>query len=58
MLMRHLGRMGWRCLAEIMLTNMFPLVSVVLESHDEWCALKSHLIRVSVVVIRWSREGR
>ena len=43
---------------DIMLSNMLPLVSVELEYHDEWCALKSPSIRVSVVVIRWSREGR
>ena len=43
---------------EIMLSNMFPLVSVDLEYHDEWCALMSLSIKVSVVVIRWSREGR
>ena len=28
------------------------------EYHDEWYALKSPSIRVSVIVIRWSREGR
>ena len=42
---------------EIMLSIMFPLVSVELEYQDEWCALKFPSIRVSVVVIRWSREG-
>ena len=42
---------------EIMLSNMLPLVSVELEYHNEWCTLKSLSIRVSVVVIRWSREG-
>ena len=40
---------------EIMLSNMLPPVSVEHEFHDEWCALKSPSIRVSVVVIRWSR---
>ena len=43
---------------EIMLSNMLPLVSVELEYYAEWCALQSPSIRVSVVVIRWSREGR
>ena len=43
---------------EIMLSNMLSLVSVELEYHDDWCALKSPSIRVSVVVIRWSREER
>ena len=35
---------------------LFPLVSVELEYHAEWCALKSPSIRVSVVIIRCSRE--
>ena len=35
-----------------------PFVSVKLEYHTEWCALKSPSIRVSVVIIRWSTEGR
>ena len=43
---------------EIMLSNMLPLVSVELEYHNELCALKYPSIRVSVVVIRWSREVR
>ena len=30
---------------------VFPLVSVDLEYHDGWCALKSQRIRVSGVVI-------
>ena len=38
--------------------NIVPLVSVELEYHAEWCALKSLSIRVSVVIITWSREGR
>ena len=42
----------------IMISTMFPLVSVELEYHGEWCALKSASIKVSVVVIRWSRAGR
>ena len=37
---------------EIKLSIMLPLVSVELEYHAEWCALKSLNIRVSVVVIR------
>ena len=41
---------------EIIFSNMLPLVSVELEYHADWCALKSHSIRVSVVIIRWSRE--
>ena len=43
---------------EIMLSNMLPLVSVELEYHNKWCALKSPSIRVSVIVIRWSWGGR
>ena len=43
---------------EIMFSNMMPLVSVELEYHAEWCALKSPSISVYVVIIRWSREGR
>ena len=43
---------------EIMFYNMLPLVSVELEYHAEWGALKSPSIMVSVVIIRWSREGR
>ena len=34
----------------------FPLVSVYLEYHDGWCALKSPRIRVSGVVRRCSIE--
>ena len=41
-----------------MLFNVLPLVSGKLEYHAEWCALKSPSIRVKVVIIRWSREGR
>ena len=41
---------------EIMLSNMLPLVSVQLEYDAESCALKSPSSRVSIVVIRWSRE--
>ena len=37
---------------------MVPLVSVELEYHAKWCALKSPNMRVTVVIIRWSREGR
>ena len=33
---------------------LFPLVSVNLEYHDEWCALKSPRIRVSGVIRRCS----
>ena len=33
-------------------SNRVPLVSVELEYHAEWCALKSPSIRVSVVIIR------
>ena len=35
---------------------LFPLVSVDLEYHDGWCALKSPRIRVSGVVRRCSIE--
>ena len=35
---------------------LFPLVSVDLEYHDEWCVLKSPRIRVSGVVRRCSIE--
>ena len=42
----------------ILFSNRVPLISVELEYHAEWCALKSPRIRVSVVIIRWSREGR
>ena len=42
----------------IIFSNWVSLVSVELEYHAEWCALKSPSIRVSVVIIRWSREGR
>ena len=31
---------------DIILSNMVPLVSVELEYHTEWCALKSPSIRV------------
>ena len=56
MVMRHLGKMSWCCLVsfagdsqlripkfelEIMFSNMVPLLSVELEYHTEWCALKS-----------------
>ena len=34
---------------DIMVFNMLPLVSVQLEYHAKWCALKSPSIRVSVV---------
>ena len=43
---------------DIIFSNRVPLVSVELEYHPEWCELKSPSIRVSVVIIRWSREGR
>ena len=43
---------------DIIFSNRVPLVSVELEYHAEWCALKSPSIRVSVVIIRWYREGR
>ena len=43
---------------DIILSNRVPLVSVELEYHAEWCALKSPNIRVCVYIIRWSREGR
>ena len=42
---------------DIIFSNRVSLVSVELEYHPEWCALKSPSIRVSVIV-RWSREGR
>ena len=38
----------------IIFFNRVPLVSVELEYHAEWCALKFPSIRVSVVIIRWS----
>ena len=69
--MRHLGKMDWpgslvgesqlripKLEPDIIFSNRVPLVSVELEYHGEWCALKSPSIRVSVVIIRWSREGR
>ena len=34
---------------DIMLSNMLALVSVELEYHADWCALKSPSIRVSVL---------
>ena len=37
---------------ETTFSNRVPLVSVELEYHAEWCALKSPSIRVSVVIIR------
>ena len=43
---------------EIMFSNRVTLVSVELEYHTEWCALKSPSIMISIVIIRWSREGR
>ena len=33
-------------------SNSVPLVSVELEYHVEWCALKSPSMRVSVIIIR------
>ena len=41
---------------DIIFSNRVPLVSVEFEYHAEWCALKSPSIRVSVVIIRWSRK--
>ena len=43
---------------DIIFSNRVSLVSIELEYHAEWCALKSPSIRVSVVIIRWSRDGR
>ena len=40
---------------DIIFSNRVPLVSIELDYHAEWCALKSPSIRVS---IRWSRDGR
>ena len=40
---------------DIIFTHMGPLVSVELEYHAEWCALKSPGIKV-IVIIRWSSE--
>ena len=37
---------------DIIFSNRVPLVSVELEYHAEWCALKSPSVRVSVVIIR------
>ena len=42
----------------IIFSNRVPLVSVEIEYHVEWCALKSPSIRVSVLIIRRSRGGR
>ena len=39
---------------DIIFSNRVPLVSVELEYHAEWCALKSPSIRVLVVIMRWS----
>ena len=54
--MRHLGKMDWRCLVALLVnlklripklepdttfSNRVPLVSIELEYHAEWCALKS-----------------
>ena len=39
---------------DIIFSNRVPLVSVELEDHAEWCALKSPSIRVLVVIMRWS----
>ena len=44
--------------SDIIFSSRVPLVSVELEYHAEWCALKSPNIRLYVVIIRWSREGR
>ena len=43
---------------DIIFSNEVPLVSVELEYHAERCALKSPSIRVSIVIIRWSREEK
>ena len=43
---------------DIIVSNRVNLVSVELEYHAEWYALKSPSIRVSIIIIRWSREGR
>ena len=43
---------------DIIFSNRVSLVSVELEYHAEWCALKSPSIRVSVVIYRWSRKGK
>ena len=37
---------------DIIFSNRVPLVSVELEYHADWCALKSPSIMVSVVIIR------
>ena len=37
---------------DIIFSNRMPLVSVELEYHAEWCALKSTSIRLSIVIIR------
>ena len=37
---------------DTMLSNIVPLVSVELQFHDEWWALKSPSMRVSVIIIR------
>ena len=41
---------------DTMLSNMVPLESVELEYHDEWRALNSPSMGVSVVFIRCSRD--
>ena len=38
--------------SDIIFSTRMPLVSVELEYHAEWCALKYPSIRVSVVIIR------
>ena len=43
---------------DIIYSNRVPLDSVELVYHAECCALRSPSIRVSVVIIRRSREGR
>ncbi len=37
--------------------RFLPLVSVDLEYHDGWCALKSPSTRVSGVISKWSSVG-
>ena len=64
--MRHLGKMDWRCLVALLVnpnyripkfepettfSNRVPLVSVELEYHAEWCAMKSPSISISIIII-------
>ena len=43
---------------DIMFSNMLSPISIELEYHTKWCALKSSSNRVPVIIIRWSSEGK